>query len=130
MKSPDLRSSLFSGKVYTFDRLNPNLRPKPSYDSISLYYKVLNADVPLDLTCGDRGFRFMCCFRFKLWWMTQRMGSSGREVPYETQFMLLEGPSADRYTVMLPILDGAFRASLQGNDEDELQLCLESGGEL
>lgn len=103
---------------------------KPSYDSISLYYWVLNVDAALDLAYGgDRGFRFLCCFRFKLWWMTQRMGSSGREVPYETQFMLVEGPS-DKFTVMLPILDGSFRASLQGNEEDELQLCLESGGEL
>nr|CAB3497751.1 unnamed protein product [Digitaria exilis]CAB3504028.1 unnamed protein product [Digitaria exilis] len=37
-----------------------------------------------------RDLRFMCCFRFKLWWMTQRMGTSGRDVPLETQFMLLE----------------------------------------
>ncbi|KAG0623571.1 hypothetical protein M758_3G184100 [Ceratodon purpureus] len=70
--------------------------------------------------------RFLCCFRFKLWWMTQRMGSCGREVPYETQFMLLEGPS-DNYTVLLPVIDGAFRACLQGNVENELQLCVESG---
>lgn len=70
--------------------------------------------------------RFLCCFRFKLWWMTQRMGSCGQEVPYETQFMLLEGPS-NKYSVLLPILDGAFRACLQGNAENELQLCVESG---
>ncbi|KAM1866249.1 hypothetical protein ACFX13_009124 [Malus domestica] len=36
------------------------------------------------------GLRFMCCFRFKLWWMTQRMGTSGKDVPLETQFMLVE----------------------------------------
>lgn len=54
------------------------------------------------------------------------MGSSGREVPYETQFMLLEGPG-ENYTVLLPIIDGAFRACLQGNAQNELQLCVESG---
>jgi raffinose synthase len=54
------------------------------------------------------------------------MGSGGREVPYETQFMLLQGP-ADNYTVLLPVLDGAFRACLQGNAANELQLCVESG---
>lgn len=54
------------------------------------------------------------------------MGSCGQEVPYETQFMLLEGPS-NKYSVLLPILDGAFRACLQGNAENELQLCVESG---
>lgn len=73
-----------------------------------------------------QNIRFLCCFRFKLWWMTQRMGSCGREVPHETQFMLLEGPS-ENFTVLLPIIDGAFRACLLGNTENFLQLCVESG---
>eukprot|EP00897_Mesotaenium_endlicherianum_P005867 jgi/Mesen1/5308/ME000264S04334 len=87
-----------------------------------------------------RNKRFMCCFRFKLWWMTQRMGSSGGEVPLETQFLLVESKDASSqdvtettsgdgsvYTVFLPLLDGAFRASLQGSSEDFLELCVESG---
>uniref|UniRef100_A0A0D9W0H1 galactinol--sucrose galactosyltransferase n=1 Tax=Leersia perrieri TaxID=77586 RepID=A0A0D9W0H1_9ORYZ len=81
-----------------------------------------------------RDLRFMCCFRFKLWWMTQRMGTSGRDVPLETQFMLLESRAGDEndggepvYVVMLPLLEGQFRAVLQGNDRDELQICVESG---
>ena len=36
----------------------------------------------------------MCLFRFKLWWMTQRMGTSGRDVPLETQFIIIEVPAA------------------------------------
>ncbi|XP_020256622.1 probable galactinol--sucrose galactosyltransferase 2 [Asparagus officinalis] len=81
------------------------------------------------------GLRFMCCFRFKLWWMTQRMGSSGRDVPLETQFMLVEckGEAADEeetvYAVFLPLLEGQFRAVLQGNERDEVEICLESGDE-
>ncbi|CAL4927966.1 unnamed protein product [Urochloa decumbens] len=87
-----------------------------------------------------RDLRFMCCFRFKLWWMTQRMGTSGRDVPLETQFMLLEsrpggggGAGGDEdsgeavYLVMLPLLEGQFRAALQGNERDELEITLESG---
>uniref|UniRef100_A0A0E0LIE5 galactinol--sucrose galactosyltransferase n=1 Tax=Oryza punctata TaxID=4537 RepID=A0A0E0LIE5_ORYPU len=84
-----------------------------------------------------RDCRFMCLFRFKLWWMTQRMGSSGRDVPLETQFMLIEVPASATagdgcagepvYVVMLPLLEGQFRAALQGNDDDELQICIESG---
>ncbi|ONM10616.1 putative galactinol--sucrose galactosyltransferase 2 [Zea mays] len=82
-----------------------------------------------------RDLRFVCCFRFKLWWMTQRMGTSGRDVPLETQFMLLEcGPGdghgdgdAAVYVAMLPLLEGQFRAALQGNDRDELEITLESG---
>ncbi|KAG2584709.1 probable galactinol--sucrose galactosyltransferase 1 [Panicum virgatum] len=85
-----------------------------------------------------RDLRFMCTFRFKMWWMTQRMGSSGRDIPFETQFLIVEGTdgpqftsdSTERpvvYTVFLPILEGSFRAVLQGNADDELEICLESG---
>ncbi|KAG1363795.1 putative galactinol--sucrose galactosyltransferase 1 [Cocos nucifera] len=85
--------------------------------------------------------RFMCTFRFKLWWMTQRMGSFGRDIPFETQFLIIEGSDGSHfgegnedgvgqsavYAVFLPILEGAFRAVLQGNANDELEICLESG---
>ncbi|XP_061373681.1 probable galactinol--sucrose galactosyltransferase 2 [Gastrolobium bilobum] len=81
------------------------------------------------------GLRFLCCFRFKLWWMTQRMGTCGRDVPLETQFMLLESKDSEGdeenspiiYTVLLPLLEGQFRAVLQGNDKNEIEICLESG---
>ncbi|XP_012569290.1 probable galactinol--sucrose galactosyltransferase 2 [Cicer arietinum] len=81
------------------------------------------------------GLRFMCCFRFKLWWMTQRMGTCGRDIPLETQFMLIEtkhteGEPQDSpiiYTVLLPLLEGPFRAVLQGNENCEIEICLESG---
>ncbi|KAG6428979.1 hypothetical protein SASPL_107018 [Salvia splendens] len=78
--------------------------------------------------------RFMCLFRFKLWWMTQRMGTCGKDIPLETQFMLIESKDSSEgedaptiYTVLLPILEGPFRAALQGNDKSELEICLESG---
>nr|CAB3483359.1 unnamed protein product [Digitaria exilis] len=85
-----------------------------------------------------RDQRFMCTFRFKMWWMTQRMGSSGRDIPFETQFLIVEGTDGSQftgdnteqpvvYTVFLPILEGSFRAVLQGNADDELEICLESG---
>ncbi|RZR74460.1 hypothetical protein BHM03_00037218 [Ensete ventricosum] len=64
--------------------------------------------------------------------MTQRMGTSGRDVPLETQFLLVEGKdekASTVYTVFLPLLDGPFRAVLQGNDKDEIEMCLESGDE-
>ncbi|KAK3021835.1 hypothetical protein RJ639_046224 [Escallonia herrerae] len=81
------------------------------------------------------GLRFVCCFRFKLWWMTQRMGNCGKDIPLETQFMLVESkestegePDASTiYTVFLPLLEGQFRAVLQGNEQDEMEICLESG---
>ncbi|XP_052172849.1 probable galactinol--sucrose galactosyltransferase 2 [Diospyros lotus] len=82
------------------------------------------------------GLRFMCCFRFKLWWMTQRMGTCGKDIPLETQFMLVESKDTTEdgrddvpviYTVFLPLLEGQFRAVLQGNETNELEICLESG---
>lgn len=34
--------------------------------------------------------KFLSCFRFKLWWMAQKMGDKGSEIPLETQFLLVE----------------------------------------
>ncbi|KAK7388636.1 hypothetical protein VNO78_23458 [Psophocarpus tetragonolobus] len=82
--------------------------------------------------------RFMACFRFKLWWMAQKMGDRGRDIPLETQFLLVETKDGGShlqtqndsvYTVFLPLLEGSFRACLQGDSNDQLQLCLESGDE-
>ncbi|CAN6449820.1 unnamed protein product [Victoria cruziana] len=80
-----------------------------------------------------RGVRFMASFRFKLWWMAQKMGDCGRDVPTETQFLLIEsgddpaGRTQTFYVVFLPLLEGSFRASLQGNSLDQLEICIESG---
>ncbi|CAA7409828.1 unnamed protein product [Spirodela intermedia] len=79
-----------------------------------------------------RDVRFMACFRFKLWWMSQKMGDRGRDIPLETQFLLLEIKDDENsgepfYSVFLPLVDGPFRSSLQGGGSDELELCIESG---
>lgn len=64
------------------------------------------------------------------------MGTCGKDIPLETQFMLVESKDTtdgDRedapiiYTVFLPLLEGQFRAVLQGNDKNEMEICLESG---
>ncbi|KAL6999057.1 flavodoxin-like fold protein [Sarracenia purpurea var. burkii] len=80
------------------------------------------------------GLRFMCVFRFKMWWMTQRMGICGKDVPFETQFLIVEardgshfGGDTSVYAVFLPLLEGDFRAVLQGNSKNQLEICLESG---
>ncbi|XP_038708265.1 probable galactinol--sucrose galactosyltransferase 2 [Tripterygium wilfordii] len=85
--------------------------------------------------------RFLCLFRFKIWWMIPRVGKSGCEIPMETQFLLLEvaesvlegkdSPELSTentfYIILLPVLDGQFRTSLQGTPANELQFCVESG---
>lgn len=91
-----------------------------------------------------RDVRFLACFRFKLWWMAQKMGDRGGDIPLETQFLLIEtkdgsplesdlhgGDDGNKvvYTVFLPLVEGPFKACLQGSaaGDDGLELCLESG---
>ena len=67
--------------------------------------------------------------------MIPRIGNSGSDIPIETQMLLLESskgadsddPNETCYILFLPVLDGEFRSSLQGNASDELEFCVESG---
>ncbi|PIN22495.1 Galactinol--sucrose galactosyltransferase [Handroanthus impetiginosus] len=90
-------------------------------------------------------FKFMCLFIAKIWWMIPRVGTSASEIPMETQMLLLEAgeesvlsiadeetpaePTAENkfYILVLPVLDGSFRTTLQGTSSNELQFCYESG---
>jgi len=92
-----------------------------------------------------RGYRLLSLFRVKIWWMIPRVGKSASDVPMETQLLLVEAReesaletefSSDSeateevnasYILFLPVLDGAFRATLQGTALNELQFCVESG---
>lgn len=72
------------------------------------------------------------------------MGTCGRDIPCETQFLIAEVPNTSQfgeemglqhsnsvyYAVFLPIIEGDFRAVLQGNAHDELEICLESGTQI
>lgn len=77
--------------------------------------------------------------------MIPRVGKSASDIPMETQLLLLEARqesalegefSSDSvepmeentsYILFLPVLDGEFRATLQGTASNELQFCIESG---
>lgn len=87
-------------------------------------------------------YKFLCLFRFKIWWMIPRVGELCSEIPVETQMLLLEvrekSVLSDEnsselttentfYILLLPVLDGQFRTSLQGTPSNELQFCIESG---
>ncbi|KAL0285799.1 UNVERIFIED_CONTAM: putative galactinol--sucrose galactosyltransferase 2 [Sesamum calycinum] len=89
--------------------------------------------------------KFMCLFLAKIWWMIPRVGKSASEIPMETQMLLLEAGEESVvgvvdddsptelandnkfYVLVLPVLDGAFRTTLQGTPSNELQFCYESG---
>lgn len=65
--------------------------------------------------------------------MIPRVGSTGSDIPVETQLLLLEAKGEEEkeattsYILFLPLLDGEFRSSLQGNTSNELEFCVESG---
>lgn len=84
-----------------------------------------------------REHRLFCLYRFKMWWMVPRIGNAARDIPIETQMLLLEATPNSTihalsdispfYILLLPVIDGAFRSSLQGNSVNELEVCVESG---
>ena len=96
------------------------------HDSLDLRLGKLNCD------------RFLACVRQKLWWMVPSWGSRAGDLTCETQFLLLRlkptgNSSAAQghkfaYAVIIPLVSGDFRASLQGslnsNDKDVLHLRL------
>lgn len=76
-----------------------------------------------------RGIRFMSIFRFKVWWTTHWVGSNGRDLETETQMIILDKDDdvPRPYVLILPILEGPFRASLQAGRDDQMDVCVESG---
>lgn len=77
-----------------------------------------------------RGIRFMSLFRFKLWWTTHWVGTRGNDVENETQMMILDKNHLGRpYVLLLPLLEGPFRASIQPGpqNDDHVDICVESG---
>ncbi|KAL4568343.1 hypothetical protein LXL04_023953 [Taraxacum kok-saghyz] len=74
------------------------------------------------------GIRFMSIFRFKVWWSTHWVGSNGRDLEHETQMVMLEKSDSGRpYVLILPLLEGPFRASFQPGKDDFMDVCVESG---
>lgn len=70
--------------------------------------------------------RFTACHRYEPYWMKPAAGTRGGEVPIETQVLLYE-TEAETCVLMVPLLDGAFRAALQGVGEAGLELVAETG---
>lgn len=69
--------------------------------------------------------RFTACWRYEPFWMKPAAGARGREVPVETQVLLIE--REDTCLLLVPLVDGPARASLEGTPDDELKLVLETG---
>ncbi|KAF5740401.1 Raffinose synthase family protein [Tripterygium wilfordii] len=75
-----------------------------------------------------KDIKFMSIFRFKVWWTTHWVGSNGGDLESETQIMILDRSDSGRpYILLLPIIEGPFRASLQPGSDDNIDICVESG---
>lgn len=70
--------------------------------------------------------RFVACARTDPFWMKPFTGINGGEIPYDTQFLLLEVTDG-RFAILLPLLDSPFRTALQGIGNTELLLRAETG---
>lgn len=72
--------------------------------------------------------RFMSIFRFKVWWTTHWVGRNGGDLESETQIVILEKSDSGRpYVLLLPLVEGSFRSSIQPGDDDFVDVCVESG---
>lgn len=57
--------------------------------------------------------RLLACARNKLWWMTPEWRGDTWALPPETQFLLAEMREGGPYAILLPLIDGDFRATLR-----------------
>lgn len=72
--------------------------------------------------------RFMSIFRFKVWWTTHWIGYNGKDVETETQIMILDRSDSGRpYVLLLPLIEGSFRSSLQAGVDDYVDKWVQSG---
>ena len=69
--------------------------------------------------------RLACAHRYEPFWMTAKAGLKAGDVPPETQFLLCEREDGS-VVLFAPIIDGDFRACLQGAGENGLELVVES----
>ncbi|KAJ4829238.1 Tethering factor for nuclear proteasome sts1 [Turnera subulata] len=66
-------------------------------------------------------------FRFKTWWSTMWQARSGSDLQMETQWVLLNVPEIRSYVMVVPIIDGSFRSSLNPGVDGHVMISAESG---
>ncbi|KAJ8748679.1 hypothetical protein K2173_008124 [Erythroxylum novogranatense] len=70
---------------------------------------------------------FLSIFRFKTWWSTMWVGSSGSDLQMETQWVLLHVPEIRSYVTIIPLIERSFRSALHPGIDGHLMICAESG---
>ncbi|XVF72766.1 hypothetical protein PTKIN_Ptkin12aG0146800 [Pterospermum kingtungense] len=70
---------------------------------------------------------FLSIFRFKTWWSTQWVGTSGSDLQMETQWVVLDVPEIKSYVMIIPIIEGSFRSALCPGNDGHVMVFAESG---
>lgn len=98
-----------------------------SQGSVFLRVKAEKPSSRLVINLGRLGAvtRFTTCHRYEPFWMKPSAGSCASEIPIETQHVIGESPDGT-CVLLLPLVDGTFRACLQGKSDDTLELIIES----
>lgn len=124
---------IVNGHVILSD-VPPNITAKPGSDGLFVGFDAPNPEARHVVPVGQlKEIPFMSIFRFKVWWTTHWIGSNGRDLEHETQILILDKSNDDDglgrpYVVVLPLIEGPFRASLQpGQAQDYVDVCVESG---
>ncbi|XWS31846.1 hypothetical protein CRYUN_Cryun23aG0111100 [Craigia yunnanensis] len=70
---------------------------------------------------------FLSVFRFKTWWSTQWVGTSGSDLQMETQWVVLDVAEIRSYVIIIPIIEGSFRSALCPGNDGHVMIFAESG---
>jgi len=74
--------------------------------------------------------RLLACARQNRYWMGPKTGASAKDIPFDTQFLLIEIEEDKQYALMLPLVDNGFRASLNHQDGHNLEVvCAAESGD-
>ena len=74
--------------------------------------------------------RLVACARVNRYWMGPAFGTSAKDIPLDTQFLLVELAENGPYALILPLVDAGFRATLQASDKSNLEVvCYSESGD-
>lgn len=74
--------------------------------------------------------RLLACARVNRYWMGPAFGTCEKDIPLDTQFLLVELKEGGPYALMLPMVDAGFRATLQSATKNHLQVaCFSESGD-
>ena len=62
--------------------------------------------------------------------MGPKVGAQARDIPFDTQFLLIEIEEDENYALMLPLVDNGFRAFLHYGDDSDIEIiCAAESGD-